>query len=66
MEVTTQNSREAFDFSQNAQMFKKRLWMQLKECMAAQTVQELEDDDLEWVSAAGMPYQPPEEENVKR
>ncbi len=64
MAITTQKSREAFDFSQEAQLFKKRLWMKLQESMAAQAVQELEDDDLEWVSAAGAPYRQPEQDDT--
>lgn len=43
-----------FDFSQDALDFKARLWKKLQARMAAAAVQELEDDDLEWVSAAGM------------
>ncbi|MBR6570582.1 MAG: hypothetical protein IKK75_09025 [Clostridia bacterium] len=44
----------AFDFSLDAQDFKARLWEQLKACAPSPAIEPLEDDDLEWVSAAGM------------
>ena len=50
-----QQNRNAFDFSQDALDFKARLWKKLQTRMAMTSVQELEDDDLEWVNAAGMP-----------
>lgn len=58
-----QNGTNAFDFSQDAQQFKARLWRMIKNQTAAPSVQELEDDDLEWVSAAGMSARPPEEKD---
>lgn len=55
-------SRNAFDFSQDALDFKARLWKKIQTQSAATSVEELEDDDLEWVNAAGMPVRPPEDE----
>lgn len=45
---------EMFDFSLDAKDFKARLWKQLQEAGASSKVSMLEDDDLEWVNAAGM------------
>ena len=59
-EIKQQNGN-AFDFSQNALEFKARLWKTLKTKMALTSVQELDDDDLEWVNAAGMPVNPDDE-----
>jgi len=53
------NLRDAFDFSLNAADFKERLWKQLKEHMESPAVQPLEDEDLEWINAAGTPYRSP-------
>ncbi len=44
----------AFDFSLEAQEFKEQLWEKLQEETPADVLQPLEDDDLDWVSAAGM------------
>ena len=52
------HNRDAFDFSQDAQDFKARLWGKLKTKMVMTSAQELEDDNLEWVNAAGMPVHP--------
>ncbi len=49
---------DAFDFSQDAQDFRAQLWRRIQAQMTTPSVQELEDDDLEWVSAAGMPVNP--------
>ena len=54
-----QQMRDAFDFAKDAQEFRERLWRQLQtQVPAVQTagsvMEELEDDDLEWVNAAGM------------
>ena len=49
---------DAFDFAQDALLFKAQLWNRIRSQMATPSVQELEDDDLEWVSAAGMPVNP--------
>lgn len=53
-----QQSVNAFDFSQDALDYKARLWKRLQTQMTMTSVQELEDDDLEWVNAAGMPVAP--------
>lgn len=53
-----QHNRNAFDFSQDAQAFRVRLWSKIKTQMATASVQELEDDDLEWVNAAGITVRP--------
>ena len=55
MAGVNQQNRNAFDFSQDALEFRARLWKKLQTRMAMTSVQELEDDDLEWVNAAGMP-----------
>lgn len=49
-----QQSGNAFDFSQDALDFRARLWKKLKTQMTMTSVQELEDEDLEWINAAGM------------
>ncbi len=59
-EMNRQNGN-AFDFSQSALEFKARLWKKLKTKMTLTYVQELDDDDLEWVNAAGMPVNPDDE-----
>lgn len=46
--------QSAFDFSQSALDFKEQLWKRLKTKAMLAPVQALEDDDLEWVNAAGM------------
>lgn len=48
-----------FDFSQDAQLFKERLAQRLKQETAR--CRPIEDDDLEYVNAAGMPTPPREE-----
>lgn len=58
MAGTNQKNANAFDFSQDALGFKARLWKKLQTQMAMTSAQELEDDDLEWVNAAGMPVAP--------
>lgn len=57
-----QQKENAFDFSQDALDFKARLWGKLKTQMTTTSLQELEDDDLEWVSAAGLPVRPEDED----
>ena len=57
-----QQKENAFDFSQDALDFKARLWGKLKTQMTTTSLQELEDDDLEWVSAAGLPVCPEDED----
>ena len=44
----------AFDFSLEAQDFNERLWQKLQPGKPVPDLQPLEDDDLEWVSAAGV------------
>lgn len=58
MAGVNQQNMNAFDFSHDALDFKARLWKKLKNQMAMTSAQELEDDDLEWVNAAGMPVHP--------
>lgn len=43
-----------FDFSLEAQAFKEQLWKKLQASTPVSFLQPLEDDDLEWVNAAGM------------
>lgn len=62
MSMKTHNLREAFDFSRDAQEFKKRLWNQLQAQMRSGAV-ELEDEDLTWVNAAGVPFTPQDDED---
>ena len=52
-----QQKKSPFDFSQDAQRFRAKLWkrLRLREAAAAE---ELDDDDLTWVNAAGMPIHP--------
>lgn len=50
-----QRNMKAFDFAQGELEFKARLWKKLKTQMAMNSVQALEDDDLDMVNAAGMP-----------
>lgn len=54
----------AFDFSQDAQNFRARLWKKLKTQVTMTSVQELDDDDLEWVNAAGMPVHPADKDKL--
>lgn len=54
--------KAAFDFSLEAQTFKERLWQTLKASKPSSALQPLEDDDLEWVSAAGMIDRPQEKD----
>lgn len=56
--MADKQSRNAFDFSQDALVFRARLWQRIQTRTAVTSVQELEDDDLEWVNAAGMPVAP--------
>ena len=58
MDNAIRSNTDAFDFSQDALAFRAQLWKQLKAQMATTSVQELEDDDLEWVNAAGIPVKP--------
>lgn len=53
-----QQCGNAFDFSQDALDFRTRLWKKLKTQMTMTSVQELEDEDLEWINAAGMTVRP--------
>jgi len=46
----------AFDFSQDAAAFKANLWKRLQENKAENGIQLLEDDDLTWINAAGVPH----------
>ena len=46
---------EAFDFSLEAGEFRAHLWQQLKDMMNS-SIQELDDDDLEFLNAAGSPF----------
>ena len=46
-------STKLFDFSQDAADFKAHLWQKLK-MQTPVAMEPLEDDDLEWVNAAGM------------
>lgn len=55
---TNQQNMNAFDFSQNALDFKERLWKKIQSQMVTAPLEELEDDDLAWVNAAGMPVAP--------
>ena len=45
---------EAFDFSKDAELFRAKLWNRLKESVPAADIRQLEDEELEWVNAAGM------------
>ena len=58
VEIANRKPADAFDFSQDAQDFRAQLWRRIQAQITAPSVQELEDDDLEWVSAAGMPVNP--------
>lgn len=58
MTGTNHQNMNAFDFSQNALDFKERLWKKIQNQMVKAPLEELEDDDLEWVNAAGMPVAP--------
>lgn len=49
------NLNEAFDFSLDAVEFKQALCQKLERMMSA-SVQELDDDDLEFLNAAGAPF----------
>lgn len=53
--------RDQWDFSQGADQFKKALWEKLKNEIT-KAPQMLEDDDLEWVNAAGVPHPVEKEE----
>ena len=59
-----QNLQKVFDLSQDAKAFKNRLWLQIKDYMDT-AVQPLEDDDLIWVNAAGVPSPRSEDETFK-
>ena len=58
MEIANRKPADAFDFSQDAQDFRAQLWRKIQVQMATPSMQELEDDDLEWVNAAGMSVAP--------
>lgn len=58
-----QQSTNAFDFSQDALDFRARLWQRIQTRMAVTSVQELEDDELEWVNAAGTPIAPRDQDD---
>lgn len=64
MAVGNRPNMNAFDFAQDAQDFKTRLWKKLKTRMAMTAVYELEDEDLEWVNAAGL-YVHPEDSDER-
>lgn len=51
----THSPNEAFDFSLDAGEFRKSLWQQLQGMMSS-SVHELDDDDLEYLNAAGTPF----------
>ena len=55
MEEFGEQKRKNFDFSLDTMEFRERLWKELESGRAADGVQLLDDDDLEWVNAAGMP-----------
>ena len=55
MAKSNHRPNEAFDFSLEAGEFKKALWQQLQGMMAS-SVHELDDDDLEYLNAAGTPF----------
>lgn len=57
-------SKQMFDFSLDAQEFRQRLAEQLH--ISCTDVQELADDDLEWVNAAGVPQHVPDDDPLKR
>lgn len=46
----------AFDFSKDAAGFKARLWNRLGQSRPGATVEELDDDDLGLINAAGNAY----------
>lgn len=52
-------TRLIFDFSEDAELFKKQLKKRLIENSASQP---LEDDDLEFLNAAGVPARAPSED----
>lgn len=65
MMISNRNVKNAFDFSKDAEGFRKRLWEQLKMHAGLSSCEELEDEDLAWVNAAGTPHvQPDAEEPV--
>ncbi len=53
-------TKRCFDFSEDAPLFKKRLLRHLKEAAYAQP---LEDDELEFLNAAGTNARAPKEED---
>ena len=57
--------RKTFDFSLDAGAFRERLWKVLEESRAESGVQMLEDDDLEWVNAAGVVHPGKEKDSLK-
>lgn len=61
-----QSGRNAFDFSSDVPEFRARLWRMIRNRTAPLPVQELEDEELLWVNAAGMPARPPEDEERLR
>ena len=60
MKDVDRSSGKAFDFSQDAWAFRERLWKSLRDKAAKMEggAEELEDDDLEWISAAGAAHPP--------
>lgn len=63
MSVSKKNDAMIFDFSQEAQGFKQRLWSQLQERQNS-AIEQLEDDDLAWINAAGPVHLPPEPDDI--
>ena len=56
--------KDVFDFSQDAQAFKARLWQQIRDETNAPSLQPLEDEELAFLNAAGVSHPaPPPEEN---
>ena len=56
------NPKQHFDFSLDAKAFKERLAQELH-ISHAKAAMPLEDDELEFVNAAGVPHLPPKEED---
>jgi len=53
MKEIDKNLQDTFDFSLEAAGFQKKLWLQLKAKTLASAPLILDDDDLQWVNAAG-------------
>lgn len=58
------NRKNAFDFSQDALMFRQRLWLKLKGQMAIAPAQLLDDNDLSLIYAAGMLNVQPDQDDL--